>query len=214
MSVSAPAQLVALALLADLKADLGIADSAQDGRLNSLILDASGLVLDYIGRPVLDASWRDVIDIRPGDARLSLMLGIWPVTKITAFGVHGAAPFTPDQISNLDIMHDSGIVYPPASGPALWPPGRYIVTYQAGYIAPVVEGGAVVEAGTIPRAMSSAVLIAAKAAWHAADRDPSLRSESEQGTGSSSWVAAASGAGGLPQEAADRISRYRSGGLR
>lgn len=214
ISVSAPAQPVALALRESLKADLGITDDSQDSRLDDLLLDASGLVLDYIGRPILDSTWRDVIKIRGDEQRLSLMLGVYPVTKIMAFVPQGGAPLSPEQIAGLDLMADSGIIYPPASGSVVWSPGQYVVTYQAGYTAPSRDKDGTPQSGTLPRAISSAVLLAAKASWHAAYRDPLLRSESEQGTGSSSWSATAAGSGGLPQSAADMLASYRSGGLR
>lgn len=214
ISVSAPAQPVALALRDSLKVDLGITDDSQDDRLDGLLLDASSLVLDYIGRPILNGVWRDVIEIRPDEQRLSIMLGIYPVTKIMAFVSHHGGALTPDQIGDLDLMAGSGIVYPPATGPALWSPGRYVVTYQAGYTPPARGDDGLPQEGTLPRGISAAVLLAAKAAWHAADRDPLLRSESEQGTGSSSWAATVAGSGGLPQAAVDRLASYRAGGVR
>lgn len=214
ISVSALAQPVALALRDDLKADLGITDASQDSRLDSLLLDASSLVLGYIGRPVLDNTWRDVIEVRHGEQRLSLTLGVYPVTKILLFMQQQSGALTSEQIADLDVQPGAGIVYPPAAGPALWTPGRYIITYQAGYTPPVVNKDGSISPGTLPRSISSAVLLTAKAAWHATDRDPLLRSESEQGTGSTSWAATAAGSGGLPQAAADALARYRPGGVR
>lgn len=214
ISVSAPAQPVALALLSDLKADLGIVDDSQNSRLSSLLLDASSLVLDYIGRPVLDNTWRDVIEIRHDQQRLSIALGVYPVTKILAFVLQNGMAFTSDQIGDLDVQAESGIVYPPSTGQALWGPGRYVITYQAGYTVPSDGSADKPQVWPLPRNISAAVKIAAKAAWHASDRDPLLRSESEQGTGSSSWAATSAGSGGLPQAAADMLTGYRSGGIR
>ncbi|MFW7267537.1 phage head-tail connector protein [Gluconacetobacter sp. Hr-1-5] len=208
-----PAQPVALALLADLKADLGVTDDAQDSRLTTLLLDASDMVRTYIGRPILSATWRDVIELGPDEKCIGLTLGRCPVTAITAFSARGEA-WSADAIGTLGQNSGAGMVFPPDGGPAMWRAGRYVVTYQAGWVAPSVGDDGKADPGTLPRSIQQATRLTAAALWHASGRDPLLRSESEQGVGSSSWGSSAPGVGGLPQAAADVLRGLGGVGVR
>lgn len=208
--VSAPAPPVPLASLENFKSDLKITDNAQDIDLARHLLGASDAVLSYIRRPIIFATWRDVIELHPENARIALTLGRYPLVSIAALSVNGTL-MSADDVAALCKDTASGQIYPADGAPScLWQPGRYVVTYTAGYIPPAGSNP-----GTIPPAIQRAVLIAASASWLGATRDPNLRQESEQGVGSTSFAAASSGAGGLPQQAADLLGSYRkSGGIR
>ncbi|OUL65121.1 hypothetical protein HK16_18900 [Acetobacter senegalensis] len=209
--VGAPPDQVPLASLSDLKSDLKITDDTQDVDLTRRLLEASGAVLAYIGRPILSSDWRDIMDLRQDQPRISLVLGRYPVTALKVVSINGTAMGGDDLINVFNAMDAScGMLYPPDGGPALWHPARYVVTYTAGYSPPEADG----TGGTIPLEIQRAIRITAAASWHGGDRDPNLKSESEQGVGSTSWVAAASGTGGLPQDAANLLAGYRSGGIR
>lgn len=211
--VSQPAQSVALALLADLKADLGVTDNAQDTRLTTLLLDASDMVRTYIGRPILSATWRDMIELGPDEKRIGLTLGRYPVTQITTFSVSGAA-WSADVIDTMGQNPGAGMIYPPDGGPAMWRTGRYVITYQAGWVPPSVGDDGKIDFGSLPRSIQQATRLTAAALWHGSGRDPLLRSENEQGVGSSSWGSSAPGAGGLPQAAADALRSLGGIGVR
>lgn len=209
--IGAPDQLVALASLSDLKSDLRISDNTQDADLSRRLLEASSAALAYIGRPVLSSDWRDIIDLQSDQSRISLVMGRYPVTGLKALSVNGAAISADELMNVFDSMDTStGMLYPPDGGPCLWHPARYVITYTAGYSMPAADGSG----GSIPLDIQRAVRITASASWHDADRNPNIKSESEQGVGTTSWVATAFGTGGLPQDAANLLSRYRSGGIR
>lgn len=211
IKVGPPTDLVALASLSDLKSDLNITDDTQDADLARRLLEASAAVLAYIGRPVLASDWRDILDLQRDQPRIGLVLGRYPVTALKVVSINGTA-LGDDEIASVFGSMDtsSGMLYPPENGPTLWHPARYVITYTAGYMAPGADGAG----GTIPLDIQRAVRITASASWHDADRNPNLKSESEQGIGSTSWVTTAAGTGGLPQDAANLLSAYRSGGIR
>lgn len=211
--VGQPVQPVALALLADLKADLGVSDGTQDTRLESLLLDASDQVLTFIGRPILSSEWRDTFTLGPDERRVGLPVARYPLKGITEFSVNGAA-WSADEIATLNLAPDAGMIYPPDGGSALWHCGRYVVTYQAGWTAPTIGDGGKPVPGDLPRAIQQATRLAAAALYHGGGRDPLLRSESEQGVGSSAWVSSTTGSGGLPQAAADALRSFGGVGVR
>lgn len=98
--VGVPPDQVALASLSDLKSDLNILDDTQDPDLTRRLLEASSSVLSYIGRPILSCDWRDTIDLRQGQASVSLMLGRYPVTKIKAVSINGT-DMSSDDLTNV-----------------------------------------------------------------------------------------------------------------
>lgn len=209
--VGAPPDQAPLASLSDLKSDLNIADDTQNADLTRRLLEASSAVLAYIGRPILSSDWRDIIDLRQGQPSISLILGRYPVTQIKAVSINGTAMASDDLTNVFEVMDaDAGMLYPQDSGSCLWHPARYVITYTAGYSPPAADG----TGGTFPLEIQRAIRITAAASWHGSDRDPNLKSESEQGVGSTSWVATASGTGGLPQDAANLLAAYRPGGIR
>ncbi|MFT8586810.1 phage head-tail connector protein [Acetobacter papayae] len=206
--VGAPAALAPLASLEDLKADLGITDNGQDARLSSLLLEASGMALAYVGRSIMRAVWRDNITIEPGAKRLQLVLGRWPLLSIKAMSI-GTVSLTPEQVEALNVDPASAIIYPADTGGRLWSAGSYTIDYTAGYALPGSNDPLL-----IPPNIQRAVRQIATGLWHGAGRDPLLKSEAEQGVGSTSWNVSAPGLGGLPQEAASILIPYRTAGFR
>lgn len=194
----------ALASLDDLKADLSIDGTASDTTLTRYLLDASSAVLAYIGRPILRAQWRDIVIVREGQRLMGMPLGALPVLSLDAITRNGS-DWDADDIAACQIDNAAGLVFPPRW--AFWPPGRYVIAYQAGYeLADSAADPPVI--GTLPRPVGRAVLLTAAAAYHAAARgDPMLRSESEQGVGSTSWTGMTADSGGLPPEAAALLDR-------
>ncbi len=209
VQISAPAALQPLALLDDLKADLSISDNTQDAELTRLLLEASAKALKFIGRPLMQAGWQDTFMVRPGAAQDMLCLGRYPLVSIQSFCV-GELSLTPDQIKDLPLDPDAAIVYPPDARMPGWMPGIYTVQYTAGYVAPGTEN-----AGTnvVPQDLQEAIRLTAAAIWYGKGRDPNLKSESEQGVGSTSWNAPSAGSGGMPQPAVDILTSYQTGGI-
>lgn len=206
--VGAPAALAPLASLEDLKADLGITDNAEDARLSSLLLEASDMALAYVGRSIMRAAWRDIIMIEQGERRLRLALGRWPLLSITAMSI-GSVPLLPEQIEALNVDPASALIYPADIGGRLWSAGSYVIDYTAGYAPPDLD-----DLLPLPPNIQRAVRQIASGLWHSTGRDPLLKSESEQGVGSTSWNSSAPALGGLPQEAASILIPYRTAGFR
>lgn len=205
LALDGPADAVPLALLADLKADLGLTDDSSDARLTRLLLDASSMVLTYIGQPILSGLWTEEIQIERADRLRQIVLSARPLLSIQSLKRNGA-DWTAEQISGLVIDRKAGLLSCLPEARHHWHPGHYVVTYQAGYVPPSVTGGTV-QTGTLPPVISRAVILTASALWAAGDRDPNLKSESVQGVGSTSW-ATASGTGGMPQSAADMLEQF------
>lgn len=199
---------VPLALLSDLRADLGIAGTDEDDRLTRLLLSASETVAAYIGRPILSQAWQDVFFLSANEWRSSLTLSHWPVSEIKSLSWRGEA-FSLDAIAALPVNGSAGIICPP-DGQMMWRPGRYQIVYQAGWAAPGVSSG---EGVALPETIQRAVRIMAAADYHATGRDPLLKSESETGVGASSWQTPTQGTGGMPLAAAELLDSYQSGSL-
>ncbi|WP_086648954.1 hypothetical protein [Gluconobacter sp. DsW_056] len=199
--------LVSLQSLMD---SLSITDGNAGGALADILLRASQAVTSYIGRPLLIADRQETIRIRPGDTLLSLRMAVRPVSGITAVMRDGNSLPAPED--GWDYDAGCGLLYPTAG--AFWGPGRYVLQYRAGWVAPDQvddDGSAIVS--TVPADIRSAVLTTARAFYYAGDRDPLLKSETEQGVGSSSWATPDAENGGLPADAAAFLERYLPGGL-
>lgn len=189
---------------------LSITDGNAGGCLTDILLQASRAVTSYIGRPLLIADREETVRIRPSDIQLSLKMAVWPVTGITAVLRDGKPLPAPTDGWDYDVT--CGILYP--SDGQFWMAGRYVLQYRAGWVAPdqVDDNGSAIPS-TVPADVRSAVLITARALYYAGDRDPLLKSESEQGVGATSWVTLDASSGGLPPDAAALLNRYLPGGF-
>lgn len=198
--------------LSDFKAALSIADSdtSQDSVLTNMLLAASSAVQRYIGRQITVADWSDRIRIRNGDRLLSLSLGVHPVLSVAEVLLDGQVLPVPAEGWDFDPL--CGILYPPNGH--WWWPGRYSVSYRAGWAVPGMKGADDKPLPvTLPPDIQQAVLTAARSFYSAKDRDPLLKSESEQGVGSTSWAMPDALSGGLPPDAAAFLSRYLPSGF-
>lgn len=207
LALDGPADAVPLALLEDLKADLNIMDDSSDARLTRLLLDASSMALAYIGQPILSGLWTEKIVIERADRLKQIVLSARPLLSIQNLTRNGT-DWTADQIKSLVVDRRAGLLSCSHAGWHHWKFGEYVLTYEAGYVPPSTAADGTVQAGTLPPVISRAVILTASALWAAGDRDPNLKSESVQGVGSTSW-ATSSGAGGLPQSAADMLAPFR-----
>lgn len=206
LSLDGPADAVPLALLADLKADLGLTDDSSDERLTRLLLDASSMVLAYIGQPILSGLWTEEIAIERADCLRQIALSARPLLSVQSVKRNGT-DWPAERLSLLVIDKRAGLLSSSLDTRHYWQRGHYVLTYQAGYVPPSMIDGTV-QTGTLPPVISRAVIVTASALWAAGDRDPNLKSESVQGVGSTSW-ATASGTGGMPQSAADMLTPFR-----
>lgn len=204
--------VVPLASLAALKSDLGITDAQFDNRLETLLLDATIAVGDYINRPLFFRQREDRLTIRAFPRQTAICLGAYPVERIVSVSRNGVVWAQAD-IDALVIDPESGEIYRPDQSPPYWLPGRYVVTYEAGYHLPGTAPDGTPDPGTVPAAIALAVRRVAAAAYYAEGRDPALKSESEQGVGSTSWTVPDPTLGGLTPEAVGLVERYRATGI-
>lgn len=210
LSLDGPTTVLPLALLADLKAELGISDTSNDTQLSDRLLEASALVLDFIGQPVLSGQWTEEFVIEGGDHLKEISLSVRPLASISSFSRNGQ-DWTPDQINSLILDRRAGLLSRSTHG-RWWPHGMYVAVYTAGYIPPEVAQDGAVTKGTLPLTISRAAVLTAASMMQGIGRDLSLKSESAQGVGSTSWNIA-SGTGGLPQQAADMLLSYQGRNL-
>lgn len=80
---------VDLVLLTDVKTYLGINDSDHDAAITSLIKTVSDRVEKFLGRVVLEATYTEVFDVRPGQQLFRLKA--WPVDTAQSFTVKNDA---------------------------------------------------------------------------------------------------------------------------
>ena len=208
---SAPAT-APLASVQDLMTDLGITDAQAFDPLERHLLDATEAVLAFIGRPILSQTWQDQVFVRHFPRTLSLLVAAYPVQKVLGIVRNGTA-LSQDEIDGLVIADETGEIFRPDAERPFWHPGRYEITYQAGYQLPATQDDGTALPGNIPRPIQLAVRRVAAAAYYAEGRDPSLKSESAQGIGSTSWVTPDPALGGLTPEAAGLVQRYQSQGM-
>lgn len=187
IEIITPATATALTTLDAVKADMGIANSAQDSRITALISQYSAAIVGWCGRSFARETIRETTSERcPIDG---LMLSRWPIASLTSATVNGTAL---DAEGTL-IDAARGILYRRATAMrgAYWPRGESVVTYVAGYLLPGQEGR------TLPHDVERAAIILIKGALMGADRDPLLRSERSEGVAAFTYFAST----GTPSDA-------------
>lgn len=218
LEVVTPAGSLALADLAELKSDLGIpeADTSHDARLKRILSATRGQVVAYIGSEVAAQVYKETWRLPPGgldywsimlprDLIRYLPLKCFPVTAIDK-AVEAGKELDPSLYQWVDTK---GLVRLEAGGGvSAWASGVIEVTYKAGW-----------EDGKVPDDLTEAVLLAARGAFMAKDRDPGqvIRSESVQDvysvtydtrTGFGGGVAG-EGTYGLPPAVTAMLDAYR-----
>lgn len=192
-----------LASLADVKAELGITDAAQDALLTRYIDLCSSAAAQFCDRvfpkeTVKDEIWPDgelhAYQVAPGIA--SLQLSRWPVVTVTAITENGNV-----LADGYDYRFDAanGLAYRlnEHGYPKDWPASPLSVVYQAGY-------------DPVPADVQDAVIRMVKARHIARGRDPFLRSESIPGVRDATWwIPTGADAGNMPPDVADILSNYR-----
>ncbi|MFD2234819.1 hypothetical protein [Phaeospirillum tilakii] len=201
LSVITPATARDLTTLDAAKAELSLADASADTALAAMIAQASAAIGSWCRRP--EGFGRETVaqTVRrmPGDpapARLILDRDLAPaVTSVTADG----AELGPDEWA----LDGSLLLRLCCDRPSHWRSIKTVITYTAGYDLP---------AGC-PADLARACLELVTRLWHAAGRDPSLRTSSVEGVGANSWSdpdkVALALVDGLPAEIAARLSPYK-----
>jgi len=183
------------------KGELGLTGSGQDDYLDRLIDQASAAITSWCSRVFAAETVRETFHagFLPREA---FVLSRWPVIDLLSIEIAGQAqPLaeTEQEAGGLLYRVDAG------GNRACWPAGRTVIIYRAGYVLPGEDER------TLPPDIERATLLTVRAAWHAAGRDPLLRSETIEGVGSSAYFGA--GASGLSAEVEGLLTPYRVVGV-
>ena len=215
----------AMTTLADVKAMLGITDTAQDVRLENLINRISAMIAHYCDRAFTRATY--TAETYHGNNRQLLILKQWPVVSVTSVSTGGTVISSSEyEVKSQD--QAMGAIYMAggwnaattyATGLTLdtWASGRdYSVTYVAGYymptdvtVAPADPHYVVGDPASLPLELVSlceTMVAAANLAW--SYNTLGLKRITEGGLTYEWGSAAAYGAHGLPNDLEAIISRY------
>lgn len=168
-----------------------------DPRLDQLVLQASGLCEGYCGRTFGRASWIETFD---GFAE-ELVLSNVPVMSLSAVLVDGAV--SDPELWRLRMA--SGVLSLRRPVPWWREVGETEVRYVAGWLLPGQDKR------DLPDDIERACLETVKFLYFSTGanaRDPTVRANSTEGIGQTSWIAPQPGAGSLPQTAADALAPY------
>jgi len=206
-----------LAALADLKAQLGIADSGSDTELGKVIARRSAamaaycrLAQDQVGGRTFGQETLEVTFLATARDRQPALLLPWrvPVVSVTSIVENGVA------LSSTDYRLQGGaaIVERIASDgetPIAWSSRKIVVTFVAGWlcfdnVSP-----------TVPEEVQAACLEECKVAWFSRRRDPLLRSEDVPDVYSVGYavpgaVGGMESEGGLLATTAELLTPYRN----
>lgn len=191
------------------RSELQLNDTSSDPWLRNAISQASGMIVDFLNRPVALRTVTETFRIAPQTAIghtsrtpiRELSLSCAPVTALTSVVEDGST-----LTANVDYEFDAE--------PALlyrlyndfrtsWAARRVDVSYSGGWLLPNDAGR------TLPAVIERACLMTLTALYAARGRDPFLRSESVDQIGSASYLDPAPGVGGLPPRAADMLEPFR-----
>jgi Phage gp6-like head-tail connector protein len=167
MAVTVPPSTTKLIALADLKALLGITDSANDTLLGNIIQRGSDAIARFCNRVFAQ---RTVIETLPGPGGQLLTLKFSPIVTLTSIALDGE---TVDSDTYTLTEPDAGIVFCESYWAYTGHKYSYTATYTHGYNLPDMAG-----TDTLPYDIQQAALELCKGMWLARQRDPSVTMES------------------------------------
>jgi Phage gp6-like head-tail connector protein len=167
ITVTAAPSTTKLIALADLKAVLGITDSASDALLGNIIQRGSDAIARVCNRVFAQ---RTIIEALPGAGGQLLKLKFAPIVTLTSIALDGE---TVESDSYTLTEPDAGIVIREAGWAYTDHQYSYAATYVHGYNLPDMSG-----ADTLPHDIQQAALELCKGVWLARQRDSSVTMES------------------------------------
>lgn len=181
-----------------IKAELEIADAADDAYLAALADQASDAIAGWCNRAFAVETVTEYQTLR--FPRPAILLARWPLIDVTGATRSGEAL----EIAGTEVDDIEGGVYrlDAEGGRIDWPSGDLVVTYSAGYVLPGQPGR------NLPFDIERAALTLIKANWHARSRDPRVRSETIDGAGATDYFAGTSSQ--LPPEVESLLTPYRN----
>lgn len=156
-----------LIALADLKALLGISDSANDALLGNIIQCGSDAIARFCNRVFAQ---RTIQETLPGPGGQLLKLKFSPIITLTSIALDGE---TVDSDTYTLTEPDAGIVFRESYWAYMGHKYSYTATYVHGYNLPDMSG-----ADTLPYDIQQAALELCKGMWLSRARDPSVTMES------------------------------------
>jgi hypothetical protein len=167
ITVTVPPSTTKLILLADLKAVLGITDSANDTLLGAIIQRGSDAIARFCNRVFAQ---RTIIETLPGPGSQLLKLKFSPILTLTSIALDGET-VDPDTYTLTD--PDAGIVFCESYWAYTGHAYSYTATYVHGYNLPEMDW-----TDTLPHDIQQAALELCKGMWLARQRDPAVSMES------------------------------------
>jgi hypothetical protein len=167
ITVTAAPSTTKLIALADLKAILGITDSANDTLLGNIIQRGSDAIARFCNRVFAQ---RTIQETLPGPGGQLLKLKFSPIVTLTSIALDGE---TVDSDTYTLTEPEAGIVFRESYWAYTGHKYSYTATYVHGYNLPDMSG-----ADTLPYDIQQAALELCKGMWLARQRDPSVSMES------------------------------------
>src|SRR5918992_4470998 len=167
ITVTVPPSTTKLIALADLKALLGITDSANDALLGNIIQRGSDAIARFCNRVFAQ---RTVQETLPGPGGQLLKLKFSPVVTLTSIALDGE---TVDSNTYVLTEPEAGIVFRESYWAYTGHKYSYTATYTHGYNLPDMTGN-----DTLPHDIQQAALELCKGMWLGRHRDPSVSMES------------------------------------
>ncbi|UIN36285.1 hypothetical protein [Methylobacterium oryzae] len=197
LTVITPGTSTALTTLARAKALLGFG-SADDAAATVLIGQASRVIAEHCRRPFGVASYRETFSDRDcGEDGPLLSRG--PVVEVIAVRSIGVtfdpSEYRVSEAGRLQRIEPDGRVVP-------WWGSFLTVDYRAGYVLP--QDGANAPAQTLPDSVERAAIMIVATYLSLRGRDPTVKSESNDGLGQTSWWVPGAG-DSLPSPEAEQL---------
>lgn len=207
LTIVTPSSSTTLATRAYVKGELGITDSSEDARIDAYIRQASDAIVGAINVDIAKAT---VAEMFRRTRRSGLCgAGMWPSKDdklvLARMPVVSVSSVVEDG-TTLDSSEyelesaDLGLLLRLREGyVSRWSASNIVVTYTAGYDLP----------NSAPALLQRACALLVSQYKANASRDPTLRSESVDGLGSSSWFDGAGDRGGLSPEVAGILQQFQ-----
>ncbi|WP_377847222.1 hypothetical protein [Bosea sp. UC22_33] len=201
LEIIAAATSTRLTTVDAVRADCGITlDQASDSDVERWIDQQSAAIVGWLGRPLALETVRETLLERSSTDMLALAR--FPIVDIASLTVNG----TPIDEDGYAVNRAAGLLYRRSPTRCLfWPHGETVITYSAGYVLPGEAGR------TLPHDIERATLLLIRYGWLAQSRDPSIRSETEDGVGATTWFSSlGTNSDSMPLEVQGLLSPYRS----
>jgi hypothetical protein len=192
-----PGLSIDLTVLATVKTELGITDTASDALLQSKITQSSAAIASACGRVFQKETVADHFNLEWNSCVGGLTLSRYPVEEIVSV-TEGTQMLTG---SDYQFQSSNGLLYRLQSNMrSIWQGGQIVVTYAAGY--ELLE--------TLPHDLEQACIILVKQQYYSQTRDPLIKGITIPGVSTYEyWVGSVGQGGGMPPEVQSLLAGYK-----